>query len=56
VSAPAERPAPGPATDDRCGEAEPPPILGRWSRLYLLVVLELLVVIFLLYRLTRTFD
>jgi len=45
-----------PATDDRNGESEAPPILGRWSRLYLLVVLELLAIILLLYRLTRTFD
>jgi len=56
VSAPAGRPVPRPATDDPGGEDEPPPILGRWSRLYLLVVLELLAIILLLYRLTRTFD
>ena len=38
------------------GPDEPPPIFGSWGRLYLLVVLELLLVILLLYRLTRTFD
>jgi hypothetical protein len=34
---------------------EPPPVLGRWSRLYLLVALELLAAIVVLYWLTRKF-
>ena len=34
---------------------EPPPILGRWSRLYLLIVLELALVIAALWWLTRRF-
>ena len=37
------------------GPDEPPPVLGRWSRLYLLVALELAVVIAVLYWLTRRF-
>jgi len=32
---------------------EPPPILGRWRNLYLLVVIELAVIIAVLYALTR---
>ena len=42
--------APGDAGSD-----EPPPVLGRWSRLYALVALELLAVILVLYWLTRRF-
>jgi hypothetical protein len=38
------------------GADEPPPILGRWSRLYALVVLELLAIIAALFWLTRRFD
>ena len=34
---------------------EPPPVLGRWSRLYALVALELVVVILVLWWLTRRF-
>ena len=37
------------------GSEEPPPVLGRWSRLYALVALELLVTILALYWLTRRF-
>lgn len=37
------------------GPDEPPPVLGRWSRLYALVVLELLVVVLVLLWLTRRF-
>jgi hypothetical protein len=37
------------------GGEEPPPILGRWSRLYLLIVLELALVIAALWWLTRRF-
>ena len=35
---------------------EPPPILGRWGRLYALVVFELLLVIAALAWLTRRFS
>ena len=35
---------------------EPPPILGSWVRLYLIVVLELVLVIVLLAWFTRTFS
>ncbi len=64
MSGPAGRQALRPVSDehsagegaDAGGADEPPPILGRWSRLYALVALELLVVILLLYRLTRAFD
>ena len=38
------------------GLDEPPPVLGRWSRLYALVVLELLAIIAALGWLTRRFD
>jgi hypothetical protein len=38
------------------GPDEPPPVLGRWSRLYALIVLELLAVILALLWLTRRFD
>jgi len=38
------------------GPDEPPPVLGRWSRLYALVALELVVTILLLVWLTRRFD
>jgi hypothetical protein len=38
------------------GADEPPPILGRWGRLYALVVLELLAIIAALLWLTRRFD
>ncbi len=37
------------------GPEEPPPVLGKWSRLYALVVLELLAVILVLLWLTRRF-
>ena len=52
VRAGAERPA----NDDRGGADEPPPLLGRWSRLYALIVIELAAVIAILYWLTRRFD
>jgi hypothetical protein len=38
------------------GPDEPPPVLGRWGRLYALVALELVVTILLLAWLTRRFD
>jgi hypothetical protein len=56
VSESAGRVAPRPASDDRGGPDEPPPILGSWRGLYALVVLELLAVIAALYWLTRRFD
>ena len=56
MSESAGRAAPRPASDDRGGPDEPPPILGSWRRLYALVVLELLVIIAALYWLTRRFD
>jgi hypothetical protein len=37
------------------GSEEPPPVLGRWSRLYALIVVELVVTILVLYWLTRRF-
>jgi hypothetical protein len=37
------------------GPEEPPPVLGRWSRLYALLAVELLVTILALYWLTRRF-
>ena len=59
---PGGRSAPGPSAgrgEPRApGDAdvdEPPPVLGRWSRLYLLVVLELVAVIAILLWLTRRF-
>jgi len=56
VSEPAGPAASRPAADERGGADEPPPILGRWSRLYALVVLELVAVILGLYWLTHRFD
>ena len=43
--------------DARAGpdSEEPPPILQRWSRLYALIVIELLATILVLYWLTRRF-
>ena len=35
------------------GSDEPPPVLGRWSRLYALVVVELVAIILILFWLTR---
>ena len=35
------------------GDAEPPPFLGRWSRLYAIVIAALVVLIALLAWLTR---
>jgi len=62
VSDPGGRNAPGRAADrgetsapGGGGPEEPPPVLGRWSRLYLLVVLELVTVILILLWLTRRF-
>jgi len=34
------------------GSDEPPPVLGRWSRLYALVVVELVTIILILLWLT----
>jgi hypothetical protein len=34
------------------GSDEPPPVLGRWSRLYALVVVELVAIILILLWLT----
>ena len=56
MSAAAGRGGTDAAPADRDGEGEPPPILGRWSRLYALVVLELLAIIAALFWLTRRFD
>jgi hypothetical protein len=53
VSEPEARIAPNAGDDDA---DEPPPILGRWSRLYALVVLELFAIIAALLWLTRRFD
>ena len=46
-----------PDRDARAGadSDEPPPVLGRWSRLYALIVVELLATILVLYWLTRRF-
>ncbi len=35
---------------------EPPPILGRWSRLYALVLMELALCILLFYLFERVFS
>ena len=35
------------------GETDPPPFLGRWRNVYLLVAIELAVLIALFYALTR---
>ena len=43
-------PEPGHAGD------EPPPILGHWRRLYLLVLLNLMVLIVLFYVFTKSFE
>jgi hypothetical protein len=51
VTGPKERPE-RPITH----EEEPPPILGRWGRIYALVLLSLLVEIVLFYIVTRTFS
>ena len=42
--------------DPRHAEDEPPPPLGSWGRLYLVVVIELIAVIALLAWLTRRFS
>ncbi len=63
MSEPAARDARRPAASDPTlagelhegGPDEPPPVLGRWSRLYLIVVLELVAVIAILLWLTRRF-
>ena len=55
MSEPAGRAAQRPATDES-GPDEPPPLLGRWSRLYALIVIELLAVIAILYWLTRRYG
>ena len=56
MSDPAGRAAERPAIDDGGGADEPPPLLGRWSRLYALVVIELAAVIAALFWLTRRFG
>ena len=56
MSARAGRAAEPPANEDGGGADEPPPLLGRWSRLYALIVIELAAVIAILYWLTRRFD
>jgi hypothetical protein len=38
------------------GPGEPPPILGRWGRLYALVIVELVLTIALLAWMTRRFS
>ena len=56
---------PGPASHDprRAAKAEPghtgdepPPVLGNWRRIYLLVAVELVVLIALFYLFTKTFE
>jgi len=64
VSEPGGRRAMSPAASDHGGAGasaaggpdEPPPVLGRWSRLYALVAFELVAIILALYWLTRRFD
>ena len=56
MSAPAGRAAERPANDEGGGADEPPPLLGRWSRLYALIVIELAAVIAALWWLTRRFG
>lgn len=38
------------------GADEPPPVLGSWGRVYALVIAELVVVIVLLWALTRRYS
>jgi len=48
-------PAAGPPREER-GEDEPPPILGSWTRLYALVLLNLAALILLFALFTRWFE
>ena len=41
---------------DPAADAEPPPLLGRWSRLYALVLILLAIEIALFWTITRTLD
>jgi len=47
---------PGETDRDRSPADEPPPILGRWSRLYTLVLVALAVEIALFWVFTRAFG
>jgi hypothetical protein len=57
VSAPGVPPDPRSSSDaPRRDIIDPPPFLGRWTNLYLLVVLALVAIILALLWLTRSFE